>query len=134
MLGNMREAWWIPVAALPPGINSMNRMLLAGDRSRPRSIMVNASGRRFSNEAANYNAFGGAFHEEDVSRFDYANLPCWMIVDHGYVRRYGIVGFPPGETVPSWVTRAVTVRGLADVLGICRRSRSDRRPLEQERR
>ena len=118
LLGNMREAWWIPVAELPPGINSMDRLLLAGDRSRPRSIMINDKGRRFTNEAANYNAFGGAFHEEDVAHFEYANLPCWMIVDHEYVRRYGIVGFPPGETAPDWLTAATTVRGLAEVLGV----------------
>jgi len=37
--------------------------------------MVNRRGRRFTNEAANYNAFGAAFHEQDVSRFEYANLP-----------------------------------------------------------
>jgi len=118
MLGNMREAWWLPVAELPPGINSMNRLLLSSDRSRPRSIMINNKGRRFSNEAANYNAFGGAFHEEDVARFEYANLPCWLIVDHEYVRRYGILGFPASETAPQWLTSASTVRELADKLGV----------------
>ena len=35
----------------------------------------------FTNEAANYNAFGAAFHVEDVSRFEYANLPCWLVFD-----------------------------------------------------
>jgi succinate dehydrogenase/fumarate reductase flavoprotein subunit len=92
MLANMREAWWIPVGELPPGVNRMNRFLLSGDRSRPRTIMVNRQGRRFANEAANYNAFGGAFHQEDISRFDYANLPCWLIFDQEYVERYGSPG------------------------------------------
>ena len=40
-----------------------------GERTRPHCIMVNRHGRRFANEAANYNAFGAAFHVEDVSRF-----------------------------------------------------------------
>jgi 3-oxosteroid 1-dehydrogenase len=122
MLGNMREAWWLPAGELPPGINDMNTFMLAGDRSRPRTIMVNASGRRFSNEAANYNAFGGAFHAEDVARFEYANLPCWMVFDHGYFSSYGTPGVPwaTGEDggAPAWVTSAPTLRELALALGI----------------
>jgi hypothetical protein len=66
MLGNMREAWWSPVADLPPGVNDMNRVMVDADRTRPRSIMVNRRGRRFTNEAANYNAFGGAFHAPEL--------------------------------------------------------------------
>src|SRR6266498_3669165 len=27
-LQNMREAWWIPVTELPPGVNSMNREMI----------------------------------------------------------------------------------------------------------
>ena len=118
MLGNMREAWWIPVAELPPGVNRMNRLLLSSDRSRPRSIMINREGRRFSNESANYNAFGGAFHQEDVARFEYANLPCWLIVDHEYLRRYGILGTPASETGPDWITSGATLRELAERLGV----------------
>ncbi|WP_181783056.1 FAD-dependent oxidoreductase [Pseudonocardia pini] len=118
-LGNMREAWWSPVADLPPGVNEMNRVMVNADRTRPRSIMVNRSGRRFTNEAANYNAFGGAFHAEDVADFSYANLPCWLVFDQEYLRRYGTVGpFPPGETAPPWLTSAGSLRGLAETLGV----------------
>ena len=42
------------------------RWLVNGERTRPHCIMVNRAGRRFANEAANYNAFGAAFHEMDV--------------------------------------------------------------------
>ncbi|MDP9181435.1 MAG: FAD-dependent oxidoreductase [Actinomycetota bacterium] len=122
MLGNMREAWWLPAGELPPGINAMNTFMLAGDRSRPRTIMVNGAARRFSNEAANYNAFGGAFHAEDVASFEYANLPCWMIFDHEYFRRYGTPGVPwvtgPDGAAPEWVTSAPTLRELAAQLGV----------------
>ncbi|MFC9834216.1 FAD-dependent oxidoreductase [Rhodococcus sp. NPDC127530] len=119
MLGNMREAWWSPVAELPDGVNEMNRVMVNADRTRPRSIIVNRSGQRFTNEAANYNAFGGAFHQEDVAAFRYANLPCWLIFDQEYLRRYGTVGpWPPGEVAPEWMTRAGSVAELAVALGI----------------
>ncbi len=88
-LSNMREAWWIPVGAVPVESNPMGKVLINGQRTLPHSIMVNKRGRRFTNEAANYNAFGGAFHVEDVSRFEYANLPCWLVFDQNYVDAYG---------------------------------------------
>ena len=118
MLGNMREAWWIPAADLPEGVNSMNTALVNGDRTRPRSIMVNRAGRRFTNEAANYNAFGGAFHQEDVSTFGYANLPCWLIFDHEYLRRYGSLTRGPSEQVPPWLHGYDSLEALAEDLGI----------------
>ena len=42
--------------------------------------MVKRRGRRFANEAANYNAFGGAYHQLDASRFEYPNLPSYLLV------------------------------------------------------
>jgi 3-oxosteroid 1-dehydrogenase len=120
MLGNMREAWWVPVVELPEGFNPpMHRAMVAGDRTRPRTIMVNRRGRRFTNEAANYNAFGGAFHQEDVAAFEYANLPCWLIFDQEYLRRYGVLNLhPPGEDAPDWITRGEDLHALAAELGI----------------
>lgn len=119
-LGNMREAWWMPVHEVPREDVSTGVVLVAGSRALPRSIMVNRKGRRFVNEAANYNAFGAAFHEQDVSAFDYANLPCWLIFDQGYIDRYGfgMMGGMPGEAPPQWVMRAPTLAGLAERLGI----------------
>ena len=75
--------------SVPVEENPMGRVLVNGQRTLPHSIMVNKRGRRFTNEAANYNAFGGAFHVEDVSRFEYANLPCWLVFDQNYVDTYG---------------------------------------------
>ena len=85
----MREAWWVPVGVVPRGRRTAGRVLVNGQRTLPHSIMVNRRGRRFTNEAANYNAFGAAFHVEDVSRFEYANLPCWLVFDQTYVDTYG---------------------------------------------
>lgn len=118
MLGNMREAWWVPVADVPVQENAMERMMIAGQRTLPRSIMVNGRGRRFTNEAANYNAFGAAFHEQDVAGFRYANLPSWLVFDQGYVDRFGFGRWAPPGSVPEWVTREPTLEALAARLGM----------------
>lgn len=120
MLSNMREAWWIPVAAVPREENVMGRVLVNGQRTLPHSIMINRRGNRFTNEAANYNAFGAAFHVEDVSRFDYANLPCWLVFDQNYAEKYGFrVAAAVGDiSVPDWVVRGDTPDALAAQLGV----------------
>jgi succinate dehydrogenase/fumarate reductase flavoprotein subunit len=123
MLGNMREAWWMPVIEVPPGVNPMGRQLCTYERTMPGSLMVNRHGRRFTNEASNYNAFGAAFHEQDVSRFEYANLPCWLLFNQQYYAKWPFVGglsdsFGGGKAPPAWIARAETLPELAKKLGI----------------
>ena len=117
-LQNMREAWWIPAATLPPGVNAMNREMINGDRTRPRSILINQRGLRFTNEAVNYNGIGGAFHQEDVNAFGYANLPAWLVFDHAHLRRYGSIGRPYTGETPPWLIAAPTLAALAERLGV----------------
>lgn len=120
MLGNMREAWWMPVMEVPREDVRTGVSLVAGQRSLPRAIMINREGRRFVNEAANYNAFGATFHEQDVGAFQYRNLPCWMIFDQGYIDAYGfgMVSGAPGEPPPDYVAGAPTLDALAERLGV----------------
>ena len=123
MLGNMREAWWMPVIEVPREQISTGVSLLAGTRSLPRTIMVNRKAKRFVNEAANYNVFGAAFHEQDVSEFSYANLPCWLIFDQGFVDEYGFGMFPDpdpesGEGPSQWIVSALTLAELANQLDL----------------
>jgi 3-oxosteroid 1-dehydrogenase len=77
-VGAMAEAWWVPTLEIPGEMlyGRQRARLVLRERTLPRSILVNRRGRRFANEAANYNALGGAFHQFDPSRFEYANLPC----------------------------------------------------------
>lgn len=118
-LGNMREAWWVPVVALPgareDGGNNVH--LLLRERTLPGSIMVNRSGRRFVNEAVNYNALGSVLHEIEPEALCYANEPAWLILDHGFVRRYGAFGASPGD-VPEWVPRASEIEDVAALVGV----------------
>ncbi len=87
-LGVMSEAWWVPAIEIPGEelYGHQRARLILRERTLPGSIMVNRRGRRFANEATNYNALGGAFHQFDPTRFEYANLPCWLIFDHAYLR------------------------------------------------
>ena len=119
-LGNMREAWWSPIISYP-GVRrdgGGNALLSARERALPGSIMVNRYGRRFCNEAANYNALGGAFHRLDESRLDFVNVPAYMIFDQSMVDRFGAFGVGPGGEMPDWVTRAQTLDDLAEVFGL----------------
>src|SRR5882757_5084410 len=123
MLGNMREAWWMPVIEVPAEVISMGRQLLTYERTMPGGLMVNRHGKRFTNEAANYNAFGAAFHEQDVSRFEYANLPCWLIFNQSFYAKYPFVGgltdgFSAAVRPPEWIPRANSLSELASRVGI----------------
>ncbi len=89
-LGNMREAWWVPIIDVPTPHGTTAGWQVNGERSRPHSILVNKKGKRFANEAANYNALGAAFHVLDVVDFDYVNHPAWLLVDDFYLSRYGL--------------------------------------------
>jgi 3-oxosteroid 1-dehydrogenase len=118
-LDNMPQAWWVPVIEIPGDVafGHQRATLLNRERTLPRSILVNKLGRRFTNEAANYNALGGAFHQLDATRFDYVNLPCWLVFDAVYLARYGFRDVRPSDPAPAWMTQADSLDGLAAAIG-----------------
>ncbi|MCY4393149.1 MAG: FAD-dependent oxidoreductase [Chloroflexi bacterium] len=112
-LGNMSEAWWIPGIHVPGDEmrgRTFARLILA-ERTWPRSIIVNRYGKRFMNEAANYNAVGHAFHTFDPNTFEFINLPAWLIVDSRY--QAPIARHRVGPDAPDWIRRAETLAELA---------------------
>ena len=112
-LGNMSEAWWIPGIHVPGDEmrgRTFARLILA-ERTWPRSIIVNRYGKRFMNEAANYNAVGHAFHTFDPNTFEFINLPAWLVVDSRY--QPPIARHPVGPDAPDWIRRAGTLAELA---------------------
>jgi 3-oxosteroid 1-dehydrogenase len=117
-IGNMREAWWVPTTDVPAPDGGTFPYLIMSQRTRPRAIMVNKRGRRFTNEAANYNASGAAFHEFDPTTFEYKNLPAWLVFDHVHFQRYGFANVRPEDGVPDWLTTAPTLGELAEQLDI----------------
>ena len=112
-LGNMSEAWWIPGIHVPGDEmrgRTFARLILA-ERTWPRSIIVNRKGKRFMNEAANYNAVGHAFHTFDPNTFEFINLPAWLIVDSQY--QPPIARHQVGPDAPDWIRRAGSLAELA---------------------
>nr|WP_033246881.1 FAD-dependent oxidoreductase [Nocardia carnea] len=118
-LGNMGEAWWVPVVQLPgdtiDGHQRSRSVRL--ERTRPRSIIVNRAGKRFVNEAAEYNSMAGAFHYLDP-RGGYVNNPGWMVFDAEHLRRYGFLGVEPGGAAPDWFCESADLAELGARTGI----------------
>jgi succinate dehydrogenase/fumarate reductase flavoprotein subunit len=120
-LGNMTSAWWAPTLVTPdaPWASGEPRaQIILIERTVPHSILVNRQGKRFCNEAANYSALGGVFHQFDPATYDYANLPAWLIFDAQYAARYPLGTRQPGQPMPDWVMRADTLEGLAGQIGL----------------
>ena len=117
-LGNMREAWWVPMIDVhQPGRGTV-AWQVNGERTRPHCIIVNRHGDRFANEAANYNAFGAAFHVIDIASYEYANVPAWLVFDAHYLQRYGLAGYAGARATPEWLTEADSIEKLASAIGI----------------
>jgi 3-oxosteroid 1-dehydrogenase len=118
-LANMGEAWWVPIVRIPGDtIDGKQRSRSVRlERTRPRSIMVNLAGRRFVNEACDYNSMAGAFHYLDP-RGGYVNDRAWIVFDSVHLQRYGFLGIAPGEPVPDWFCESADLAELGDKTGI----------------
>lgn len=121
-LGNMQDAYWQQsVLEYKPKNRAAkpNYMLGSDERARPGAILVNRAGKRFVNEAANYNAMGKAVIAFDAGRHEYANLPYWLIVDQRYKDKYPLFTSMPGsDAIPEYLMKADTLEELAVIAGI----------------
>lgn len=119
-LGNMSEAWWAPTVRIPGSEVDGEPLdfLLLSERGRPGTLMVDRNGRRFCNEAQNYNDVGRALHNFDPGGFRFDRDPAWLIVDAAYRARFPIGPVPVGAAgAPDWV-EAADVAGLAAGMGV----------------
>ncbi|OCB21702.1 FAD-binding protein [Mycobacterium intracellulare] len=111
------EAWWLPSVFIANG--GAVAASLGSGRQRPGAIYVDPSGRRFCNESNSYVEVGKAMYANKA-------VPCWMIFDEGYVRRYVTSANPlkhnqplPPELIESGaVKRAATIAELAGEIGL----------------
>lgn len=117
----MDDAWWAPFVPLPKG-----PWFALAERSLPRSIVVNAQGRRFMNESlpyveATHHMLGGRYGTGDGPA---QNLPAWLIFDQTYRNRYTFAGITAGRPLPkSWINsgaiiNAATIAELAEGIGV----------------
>ncbi|GAA5065333.1 FAD-dependent oxidoreductase [Nocardia callitridis] len=118
-LGTMSEAWWVPIVRIPGDTieGKPRSRSVRLERTRPRSIMVNRAGRRFTNEAGEYNSMAGAFHYLDP-KSGYVNDPAWIVFDHEHFRKYGFLGVAPGGEAPEWFSPSADLAALAATTGI----------------
>src|ERR1700722_2227644 len=118
-LANMGEAWWVPIVQIPGDTidGHQRRRSVRLERTRPRSIIVNRLGKRFVNEACDYNSMAGAFHYLDP-RAGYVNDPAWMVFDAQHLKRYGFLGVDPDGPVPDWFCESADLTELAAKTGI----------------
>ncbi|ORA19204.1 FAD-dependent oxidoreductase [Mycobacterium arosiense] len=118
-LANMGEAWWVPIVQIPGDTieGKPRSRSVRLERTRPRSIIVNSAGRRFVNEACDYNSMAGAFHYLDP-RGGYVNDRGWMVFDSIHLQRYGFLGVEPGQPVPDWFCESADLAELAAKTGI----------------
>lgn len=118
-LANMGEAWWVPIVQIPgdtiEGRPRSRSVRL--ERTRPRSIIVNSAGKRFVNEACDYNSMAGAFQYLDP-RGGYVNDRAWMVFDSIHLQRYGFLGVAPGGPAPEWFCESADLAELAAKTGI----------------
>ena len=118
-LANMGEAWWVPIVRIPGDTieGEQRSRSVRLERTRPRSIIVNSAGRRFVNEACDYNSMAGAFHYLDP-RGGYVNDRGWIVFDSVHLQRYGFLGIEPGQPVPDWFCESADLAELAAKTGI----------------
>lgn len=92
------------------------------DRAKPGSIIVNAAGRRFANEAVSYHAFVREMYARNAE--EASTVPCWLICDRRFIWRYGLGIIRPMTPYiepyvrSGYVRKSRTLAGLAEEIGV----------------
>jgi 3-oxosteroid 1-dehydrogenase len=118
-LALLREAWWTPVTQVP---RSELAWVLVVEKSLPGGFMVNAEGRRFTNEAAPY-------QDVVLAMYEHGAVPtCWLVFDAEFRRLYPVGPVAPGYAMPDrslsrkfregFFRVAPSIEGLAEKIGV----------------
>ena len=113
----MDDAWWGPTIPLPNG-----PWFCLAERNLPGSIIVNAAGRRFMNEALPYVEAVHEIYKGEESGV--THVPSWMVIDQRYRNRYLFAGLSPRQPFPGrWyksgvIKKASTLERLAAEIGV----------------
>lgn len=99
------EAWWMPTWIMPDGAPSM----CLSERSKPGSIVVDAEGRRYFNEAVAYQEAGQQMYARE--RELGGAVPSWLVIDSRHRGHYPFGMSPPGRTPKEWIAAGAMKRG-----------------------
>jgi 3-oxosteroid 1-dehydrogenase len=111
------DAWWGPTIELPS-----RAWFFLAERNLPGSIIVNAAGKRYMNEALPYVDAIHAMYEGEATGV--GHVPSFMIFDQTYRNRYLFAGIAGRQPFPGrWykegvIVRSNTLAGLAEKLGL----------------
>ena len=114
----MDDAWWGP-SSMPPDAPVMFHV---GERSYPGAIIVNADGRRFTNEAASYVEVVHAMYEKHTA--ETSHIPATFIMDGRFRRKYIFGTLFPMQPIPKayfesgYFKRGDTLEALAEQCGL----------------
>ncbi|MFE7269333.1 3-oxosteroid 1-dehydrogenase [Streptomyces sp. NPDC057623] len=115
-LGLMDDAWWGPAIPLPG-----EPYFCLAERTLPGSLLINAAGARFVNEAAPYSDVVHTMYDvHDTS----PAIPSWLIVDQNYRNRYLFKDVLPAMPLPAgWYDSGAAHKGwtldaLATSIGV----------------
>jgi 3-oxosteroid 1-dehydrogenase len=112
----MDDAWWGPAIPLPTG-----PWFCLAERTLPGSILVNANGQRFVNEAAPYSDVVHVMYERNAVSPD---IPAWLVFDQNYRNRYlfkdiaATLPFPQAWYDSGAAFKAWTLEDLAGKIGV----------------
>lgn len=122
-LRNMNEVWGITVYQAEA--EAVREHMLGAtlnaeiEKRSPGSIVVNARGERFQNEAADYDStWRSYFTWENWGDLGYRNLPAYVLFDAKTRRNRTIAGMKHDAELPAWVKSAASLEALANKLGI----------------
>ncbi|HWP62188.1 MAG TPA: FAD-dependent oxidoreductase [Candidatus Binatia bacterium] len=114
----MDDAWWGSAYVLP----GQGAFFTVAERQLPGTLVVDATGRRFANEAMPYTDWGHAVYAHHAATG--AGIPNYLILDQRARSRYMLGTAMPGRGLPKVffesgvAVQADTIRGLAAQLGM----------------
>jgi 3-oxosteroid 1-dehydrogenase len=118
-VADMTAIWGVPVICAPEHQYDGRQSGRMGnvEMTLPGSILVNAAGKRFVNEALNYHDACRVFASVDPHTGRQQNNPAWLVFDSTYLSKYPVAGSMPGSPA-EWMTSRDSLEELAGKLGI----------------